>query len=100
AADLVLIDYRKLSVPYLDEEISLVDAIIQRAKSAMVNTVMIAGRVVYDSPRFLAVDRSSVIAELADQLNRPRSQAEAARRKLARDVLPYVTNFYSDYPKP
>jgi 5-methylthioadenosine/S-adenosylhomocysteine deaminase len=48
AADLVLIDGDKLAYPYLDPETSVLDAVIQWARSNGVDLVMVAGEVVYE----------------------------------------------------
>jgi hypothetical protein len=43
AADIVLIDWRAISYPYLDAETPLLDAVLQRAKTGAVRTVICDG---------------------------------------------------------
>jgi len=52
AADLVLIDGDKLAYPYLDPEMPVLEAVVQRAKSGGVDLVIVAGEVVYEDGRF------------------------------------------------
>jgi cytosine/adenosine deaminase-related metal-dependent hydrolase len=94
AADIVLLDWQHLAWPFLDEDTDVLSAVVQRAKSGGVNTVMVAGEVIYRDGRFTRVDRDAVLAELAAQLGQPRSAEEEGRRETARRVLPHLREFY------
>jgi cytosine/adenosine deaminase-related metal-dependent hydrolase len=96
-ADLVLLDWPRVTAPWQDPAIPLVDVLVRRAKSQAVETVMIGGRVVYDRGRFVQVDRDAILARLAQDLNRPDTLAEAGRRRLAADLLDPVRDFYRDW---
>jgi len=100
AADLVLIDWDKLAYPYLDPETSVLDAIIQRAKSEAVDLVMVAGEVVYEGGRFTRVDRDAALRELHQSLQQPLAVDEIERRQLARALLPHVRRFYTGHFDP
>jgi len=65
AADLSLIDWKQISYPYLDEEMPMLDAVIQRAKTHGVRTVMCNGEVIYDNGRFTRVDRENAAQDAA-----------------------------------
>ena len=80
AADLVLIDWDKLAYPYLDPETSVLDAVIQRAKSDGVDLVMVAGEVVYEGGRFTRVDRDAALRELHESLQHALADDEIERR--------------------
>ncbi len=97
AADMVLIDWRQISQPYLDAETPALDAVIQRAKVAGVSTVIAAGEIIYRDGRFTRVDRDSALAELAALLKRPLGAEELERRSIAKAVLPHVKAFYDGY---
>ena len=56
-ADLVLLDWKQIAYPYLDEETPLLDAVIQRAKAQGVRMTMCAGEVIYQGGKFTKVDR-------------------------------------------
>ncbi|MEJ0016235.1 MAG: amidohydrolase family protein [Acetobacteraceae bacterium] len=100
AADLVLIDWRQVSWPYLDEETPLLDAVLQRAKGQGVRMVMCDGEVIYQDGRFTRVDRDAALRALHEDLARALADDEVERRKLARTLLPHVKAFYANYFDP
>jgi len=95
--DLVLIDWDKATWPYQDDAISIVDAVIQRAKTNAVDAVIVGGEVVYENGRFLRIDRGEVLAELAAAFSKPLTDAERERQRLAREIFPHVKSFYDGY---
>jgi 5-methylthioadenosine/S-adenosylhomocysteine deaminase len=100
AADLSLIDWKQISYPYLDEEMPLLDAVIQRAKTEGVRTVMCDGEVIYHNGRFTRVDRDNALKTLHDELQQALSDDEVERRKLSKALLPHVKKFYANYFDP
>ena len=100
AADMVLIDWNKISYPYLDAETPVLDAVIQRAKSDAVRSVLVAGEVIYDNGRFTRIDRDAVLTELSDMLKRDLTAEETERRQLSKLILPHVKAFYDGYFDP
>jgi 5-methylthioadenosine/S-adenosylhomocysteine deaminase len=100
AADMVLIDWKQVSFPYLDSETPVLDAVIQRAKMDGVRTVIVAGEIVYQDGEFTRLDRNAALAQLADILKRPLTDEEMERRRLAKAVFPYVKSFYDGYYNP
>jgi len=97
-ADLVLIDFRRLSEPYLDPAISVVDALIYRARSADVTCVLIDGRIVYQDARFSRVDRTQIMEKLRADLSQPLQAHELERKRLSVALFPYIRDFYKDWP--
>jgi len=97
AADLVVMDWKHISYPYLEQDISVLDAIIHRSRISGVKTVMIAGEVILEEGRFTKVDKAAILAELADSLSVPLNPEEARRRELAHEVFPYVKKFYDGW---
>ncbi len=69
AADLVLLDWKKIAYPYLDEEMPLLDAVIQRAKTDGVTMTMCDGEVIYQGGKFTKVDRDGALKALHDDLS-------------------------------
>jgi cytosine/adenosine deaminase-related metal-dependent hydrolase len=98
AADMVLIDWRTLSYPYLDEETPTLDAVMQRAKTA--RTVICDGEVIFNEGRFTKVDRDAALRELHQDLQRALADDEVERRKLSKALLPHVRAFYAGYFDP
>jgi cytosine/adenosine deaminase-related metal-dependent hydrolase len=94
AADVVLLDWQQIAFPFLDEDTDVLSAVVQRAKTGGVSTVLVAGEVIYRDGRFTRVDRDAALAELAARLALPRTSEEAARRDTARRVMPHLRAFY------
>ena len=97
AADMVLIDWRQISYPYLDEETPVLDAIVQRAKTEGVKTV-IARRRDHLSGRQVHEGRPRRRAEAV--LGAPGAPVEPGRDRaaaLSKAVFPHVKSFYEDY---
>jgi cytosine/adenosine deaminase-related metal-dependent hydrolase len=99
-ADMVLIDWESVAYPYLDEEMGLLDAVIQRAKSSAVRQTICDGEVIYDNGRFTRVDQPAALKALHDDLNKALSDDEVERRKLSKALLPHVKKFYANYIDP
>jgi len=100
AADIVLIDWRAISYPYLDSETPLLDAVLQRAKTGAVRSVICDGEVIYDNGRFTKVDRDGALRALHEDLQRALSDDEVERRQLSKSLLPHVREFYANYFDP
>ncbi len=98
AADMVLLDWREMSWPYLDDETPLLDAVMQRARRA--RTVICDGEVIYDDGRFTKVDRDGALLALHEDLQRALADDEVERRKLSKALLPHVKAFYANYFNP
>ena len=100
AADMVLIDWREISYPYLDAETPLLDAVLQRAKTSSVRTVICDGDVIYHDAKFTRVDRDGALRALHEDLQRALSDDEVERRRLSKSLLPHVRAFYANYFDP
>jgi 5-methylthioadenosine/S-adenosylhomocysteine deaminase len=100
AADLVLIDWKHVAYPYLDPEMPLLDAVLQRAKTTGVRLTMCAGEVLYQDGRFTRVNRDGALQALHQDLRKALSDDEVERRKLSKTLLPHVRRFYADYIDP
>jgi 5-methylthioadenosine/S-adenosylhomocysteine deaminase len=100
AADMVLVDWREISYPYLDADTPLLDAVLQRAKTSGVRTVICDGDVIYHDGNFNKVDRDSALQALHEDLQRALSDDEVERRGLSKSLLPHVKAFYANYFDP
>ncbi len=97
AADLVVMNWRHIAYPYLDRDVSVIDALIQRSKTSGVETVMVGGEVVLKDGRFTKVDKDAIVEELAASLRIPLTLEEQRRRELSSEVFPYVKKFYDGW---
>lgn len=95
--DLVALDWHQVSYPFLDPEVEVIDAVVQRAKTQGVRLVMVEGEPVYDGGRFTRIDKDAVLAELADRMARPPTEEELRRRALGKAIFPHVKAFYDGY---
>jgi cytosine/adenosine deaminase-related metal-dependent hydrolase len=96
-ADIVLMDWPRLTWPWQDPAIPLVDVLVRRARAQAVETVLVGGQVAYHQGRFTRLDRDATLAAIAAALDRPDTPDEAARRALAAALLAPVRDFYRDW---
>ena len=96
-ADLVLLDWRRVTWPWQDPALPLADVLVRRAKAEAVETVIVDGAVVYHEGRFAKVDSDATLTEIARALNRPDTSAEAERRRLAAALMEPVRDFYREW---
>ena len=96
AADVVVMNWRHIAYPYLDADVPVVDAVVQRARSHGVETVLVAGETILRDRRFTRVDKEAAEEELAQRLRAPLTAEEAVRRELARRLFPHVRRYYAD----
>jgi cytosine/adenosine deaminase-related metal-dependent hydrolase len=97
AADLVLMRWQQVAHPYLDQDASVVDAVVHRGKTSGVETVLVAGEPVLRNGRFTRVNKAEVLEALAGALRVPLQPEEERRRRLAREVFPFVKRFYDGW---
>ncbi len=96
-ADVVLLDWDAVTGAWQDPARSLPEVLLRRATAASVETVMIAGRIVYHQGRFTAVDRRDIHGLISRTLGTPEPEGDAARRRLADAALPVIEDFYKDW---
>ena len=96
-ADLVLMDLERLSKPYLDASLSIVDVVLYRGKMIDVDTVIIAGEVVYKDRKFTRLDKDDIVAQLAENLARDLTPAELERGRMGKELIPHVRRFYQGW---
>ncbi|MGQ4808317.1 5'-deoxyadenosine deaminase [Candidatus Entotheonellaceae bacterium PAL068K] len=94
AADLVLMNRRHFAYPYLDETVSVIDAVVYRGKASGVETVLVAGEPVLRDGTFTRVNQEDVLAELSTSLQQPLQPEDVHRRELSRQVFEHVKRFY------
>jgi hypothetical protein len=75
----------------------LLDAVIQRAKTGGVRTVICDGEVIYANGNFSRVDRTAALRALHDDLAHALADDEVERRHLSKALLPHVKTFYQGY---
>jgi 5-methylthioadenosine/S-adenosylhomocysteine deaminase len=97
AADVVLMDWRQIASPYLDKDTPVVDAVIHRAKTSGVETVLVAGEPVLRDGQFTRLNKADMLEELSAALRVPFQPSEERRRQLSPVVFPHVRRFYDGW---
>jgi 5-methylthioadenosine/S-adenosylhomocysteine deaminase len=97
AADLVLVNWRQIAYPYLDEHVPVVDAVVHRAKTSGVETVLVGGEPVLRDGQLTRLKKAELLQALAEALRVPLQPAEEQRRELSPAVFPYVKQFYAGW---
>ncbi len=85
---------QNIEEPYLDPEVSIVDAVVHRGRSMDVDTVMVDGEVIMRNRQLTRVDKEELYIELKKALDRPLSTDELERRDLSRLAEPDLRRFY------
>jgi 5-methylthioadenosine/S-adenosylhomocysteine deaminase len=97
AADLVLVNWQQIAAPYLDETVPVVDAVVHRAKTSSVETVLVAGEPILRDGQLTRVNKTEMLEALAEALRVPFQPAEQSRRELSPAVFPYVKQLYEGW---
>jgi 5-methylthioadenosine/S-adenosylhomocysteine deaminase len=97
AADIVLHRWDHIAFPYLSPDVPVVDALVQRARSSGVDTVMVAGEVILRDGRFTRVNKAALLEALAAELQQAPSAAELSNRQLGFGLLAEARRFYDGY---
>lgn len=93
-ADIVVLDYDRITFPWQDASIPLADVLVRRAKAGAVETVLVNGDQIYHEGRFTYVDRAATLRDIAHALSQPDTPHEAERRRLAAALVEPVRDFY------
>lgn len=96
AADMVLMKWDQIARPYLDPDISVIDAVLHRAKTTGVDTVLVGGTPILREGRIVGVNKKEVLKELAASLGMPLNDAERQRRDLSRQLYEPVKKYWED----
>ncbi|NEV64395.1 amidohydrolase family protein [Thiorhodococcus minor] len=97
AADVVLIRWQQVAGPYMDTDVPVTRAMLHRAKSSGIDTVIVAGDPIYRDGHFMKIDKEAVVRELAESLQVPLTAGEAHRRNIAGELHHHVDAFYRGY---
>ena len=96
-ADMVLVDWDRISSPCLDPDIDPVEVLVARARARDVQAVAVDGRVVYQDGVFPGLDKEAVVREIADQLSGPVPEVTRERRRLSQELESHLCRFYADW---
>ena len=94
-ADITLIDLKRLDEPYLNPEVSIVDALVHRARGVDVDTTLVDGEVVMRGGKVTRVDKEALFKEIRQALDRPLTRQEQERGELGRELRPHLKRYYT-----
>ena len=89
AADLILIDSERLRAPYLAPGQNPIDTLIYRGRASDVDTVMIAGEILYRGRKHRRLDPAAVRKQLQASI-----EYSAQADPLDAELLPHILRYY------
>ena len=92
AADMILIDSERFRSPYLAPGQSPIDTLIYRSRAGDVDTVMIAGEILYQSKKHRKLDAKSILRQLPVSIE-PVGKTDP----LDEELLPHVVRYYQTW---
>jgi len=96
-ADIILVNLKEITEPYLDPELSIVNAFIGRGKTSDVDIVMIDGEIVLRNKKHTRINKEEIVTRLKESFSRDAKPADMERRRLAQDLYPHVIEFYQNW---
>ena len=92
AADVVIMDWNHITFPYLDDEVPVVDAIVQLARTSGIDTVLVGGEPILRGGRFTRINKQDALESLAASLSVPLRPDELERRTRPEPPPPDTSN--------
>ena len=92
-ADIVLMNLENIEKPYLNPEVSIVDAVVHRGRSIDIDTVLVEGDVIMRGRKLTHIDEASLYKEVEKMMSRSPTKDEVDRRDIAEKVEPYLRKF-------
>jgi len=89
AADVILIDSERFRLPYLASGQSPIDTLIYRGRASDVDTVMIAGEILYQGKKHRKLDLKSILQQLQASI-----ALGGKTDPLDEELLPHVARYY------
>jgi cytosine/adenosine deaminase-related metal-dependent hydrolase len=96
-ADLVLLDYEKMTFPFTEPSRDPLEVLLYRGKGSHVHTVMVDGRVVLEAGRLLTLREEEIGARLAAHASSPRNEREKALLAALHEVRQAVAAYYEGW---
>ena len=97
AADAVLVDYASMCAPHIDEAVHPVEALLQLGAPRHVDSVMIAGALVFADGQFTTLDEAAITEELGQIVAAGPPERMRRVNALMADIRPHVAAFYRDW---
>ena len=99
-ADMVLLDWDRISTPYVAENLDVLDVVVSRARASDVETVIVEGKTIFEDKQFKTIDAAAVVQAVREELGTPEPEDLTHRRDLAARLEPYLRDYYADWNVP
>ena len=97
-ADAVIVDFDRMTGPFLDQVVHPVEAFVQLARREHIDTVIAAGEPLWHEGRCTKVDEKGLERELAAAARALPSEAFGAFSQTLRDLHPCLARHYEGWP--
>ncbi len=99
-ADIIMLNWDRVSYPYLDSELDPVDVLVTRARGRDVRTVLIDGRVVYNNGEYPTLNVPAITMRLQEHLQGGPPPDALARRQAAQALDSHIRAYYRNWELP
>jgi cytosine/adenosine deaminase-related metal-dependent hydrolase len=93
-ADLILLDSRDFALPYLAPRQNPMDTLVYRGKATAVDSVMVAGEILYEGKKHKRIDREVVHRQLQQGISPP---VEKKTESLEAEILPHLRTLFESW---
>jgi 5-methylthioadenosine/S-adenosylhomocysteine deaminase len=98
--DAILVDLDRVARdPWIDPELDIAEAFVERAMGRDVATVVVGGRVVVEGHRAQTIDVKALYREVRDFCAKGLTREQQARADLLARIKPYAQAWYADWPR-
>ncbi len=103
AADIVMVDWRDIARPFIDDRSPLIDVLLQRTRQMAADTVFVGGQKVVSEGKVVSIDRQAVFDEIAEFLTSSLSSDEVLARERTEQLVQHISSWfeaaYPDVPR-
>ncbi len=98
-ADLILVNLDRMTEPWVDPQVPLLDVFIHRAKGVDVDTMIIDGKMVMQNRNILTVNKAELFDEIRQSAARGVTPEQKKSFQFISELKPYIFAFYQDWLK-
>jgi len=98
-ADIVLVDLKRMSEPFLYPELNPIDLLIYRGRGLDVETVLVGGEVLLQNRRLTRIDRQEVIRKLRESMAKEYGEDFKEKNKLFGALRERVAGYFDPWYK-
>jgi cytosine/adenosine deaminase-related metal-dependent hydrolase len=96
-ADLILLDSRDFNAPYVAPQQNPMDTLAYRGKSSSVDTVMVAGEILYEGKKHKRIDSEAVHKKLQQGISPPSETINKKTESLEAELLPHLQALFESW---